>query len=53
MTGSQAEDICSAVLNKWDDAVRCGKCSMPADHTLQRGKDGGGWICPTNNCKID
>lgn len=45
--GSCAEDICSMILEKFDDAVRCGKCGMPADHVFE-----GGWICPTNNCKI-
>jgi hypothetical protein len=46
--GSCAEDICAMILDRFDDAVRCGKCGMPADHVF-----GGGWICPTNNCKID
>ena len=44
ITGSQAEDICSAILEKFDDTVRCEKCSMPAEHTFN------GWKCPTNNC---
>lgn len=47
MTGSQAEDICSAILDKFDDTVRCKKCSMPAEHTLN------GWVCLTNGCKLD
>jgi hypothetical protein len=47
MTGSQAEDICSAILDKFDDTVRCGKCSMPVEHYMD------GWKCKVNNCKID
>ena len=51
--GSCAEDICSMILEKFDDAVRCGKCGMPTDHVfLRQGSNEGGWVCPTNNCKI-
>ena len=51
--GSCAEDICAMILDRFDDAVRCGKCGMPADHVfLRQDSNEGGWICPTNNCKI-
>ena len=45
--GSCAEDICDMILERFDDAVRCGKCGMPAEHYL------GGWECKVNGCKLD
>ncbi len=46
-TGSQAEDIASLIIHKFDDTIRCKKCSMPAEHTFY------GWVCSTNNCKVE